>query len=206
MTLVHVVDLRISNVQSVLKAVQRLGVDACVATNGSDLSDATRIIIPGVGSFAHGARQLEALSLRESLVERALSGASILGICLGMQLLFPSSEEAPGQLGLGLFSGEVSSLPANSSRIGWDRVQLVHTRTSDTTRFSVVDGDFFYFNHNFYAKPAKSEDLVMVTEGPTFVTAVVSSRNITGVQFHPERSQGSGLKFMRAWLERADPA
>jgi glutamine amidotransferase len=199
---ITVVDYGMGNRRSVQKALEHVGAIVTVTGDHLRLPEADGLVIPGVGAFPSAMRNLRELSLIEPLCARAAEGTPVLGICLGMQLLFHRSIELEPTQGLGLLAGEVSPLRAGGLRvphIGWNEVSF--TRPSPLTAALPADGAAFYHVHSLVARPAHPEDVVgTTTYGETFAT-IVARENIYGVQFHPEKSSGHGLRMLRSFVE-----
>jgi glutamine amidotransferase len=193
---VVLVDAGGANIGSVRYALQRLGVDAALSGDAATIRAADRVILPGVGAAAPAMARLRELDLVDTL--RSLQ-APLLGICLGMQLLFDGSDEGD-VAGLGLLSGRVARLPATARErvphIGWSRLRR---RRADPLLDGVDDGDFAYFVHS-YAVPAGVDCVASCTHGSEFA-AVVRRGRIAGAQFHPERSAATGGRILRNFLE-----
>ncbi len=194
--MIAIVDLEIGNFANVEKAIS-----GRVTKDKKLIEKADKLVLPGVGNFGEAARSLD--KLRDVILEQIETGVPFLGICLGMQLLFPSSSEASGK-GLGVIQGEVKSLPENAApHIGWN--QVFFNGEPDILE-GVSAGSYFYFVHSFYVQPDDS-DLVTGTteyrandEVKEFASAV-RRNNVYGVQFHPEKSSRKGLKVLQNFME-----
>lgn len=198
---VGVLDLGVGNVTSVVMALDDLGSVAAPMSASSSFAGLDGLILPGVGSFGAAVDSLDAQGLRGGLLACAADGVPLLGICLGMQLLFDHSEEAPSASGLGLIPGAVVRLGDSGPRIGWGRVTAPNPeRLSVKANRIWPEGAFFYFNHNFAVVPADDADIRLVTTDDGVVPAMVERGNVSGVQFHPERSQLAGCDFLESWL------
>jgi glutamine amidotransferase len=196
---VAVVDYGMGNRRSVQKALEHVGATAEITHDHDRLRAADGLVVPGVGAFPLAMRNLNELGLVDLLRTRAADGTPILGICLGMQLLFERSDELEQPTaGLGLLRGEVTRLQTKGLRvphIGWNEVRF--ERDSPLTTELPEGGAPFYHVHSFAARPAAREDVVGTTEyGERFAT-VVARGNVFGVQFHPEKSSGDGLALLR---------
>jgi imidazole glycerol-phosphate synthase subunit HisH len=198
-TRVAVVDYGMGNRRSVEKALEHVGADVVLTGDPDALRAAERVVVPGVGAFPRAMRNLRELGLDEAVRERAAAGVPVLGICLGMQLLFESSTEHEGAEGLGLLEGEVTRLRANGHRlphIGWNLVTLREARITAELPAEAA----FYHVHSFACRPAREEDVVGTAEyGETFAT-VVERGNVAGAQFHPEKSSAAGLALLRGFV------
>jgi len=206
-----VLDYGMGNRRSVQKAFEHVGAQATITRDHDELRAADGLVVPGVGAFPLAMRNLRELGLDGLIRDRAGQSAPILGICLGMQLLFERSQEMGPTDGLGLIPGEVTSLDATVLRIphiGWNEV--VFERSSPLTEGLPADGCPFYHVHSLAPRPADAADVVGTTEyGERFAT-VVARGSIYGVQFHPEKSSGHGLRmlanFARLCAGRGDGA
>jgi glutamine amidotransferase len=199
----YIVDYGSGNLRSVQKAFEHVGVPAVVGSDLRAMRDAAALVLPGVGAFGAAMAQLEGKGLAEPLMERIEAGVPFLGVCLGLQLLFESSEEDPGVPGLGLIRGDVRSLPSTVKvpHIGWNQAELCGC--SDLFE-DIPDGSAFYFVHGYAVVPRSPGDVMCVTEydGVTFVSGIETG-NVAAVQFHPEKSSTLGLRFYRNFARRA---
>jgi glutamine amidotransferase len=195
-TTIAVVDYGMGNRRSVQKALEHIGAAAPITRDHEAIRAADGIVVPGVGAFGVAMRNLEEFGLAELVRERAQEGAPVLGICLGMQLLFEESEELGHTAGLGLLRGDVTRLNGAGLRIphiGWNDVSL--DRPSPVTA-GLGESRAFYHVHSFAARPADAADVVGTTEyGERFAT-IVARDNVFGVQFHPEKSSAGGLSLL----------
>jgi imidazole glycerol-phosphate synthase subunit HisH len=206
-----VLDYGMGNRRSVQKAFEHVGAQATITRDHDELRAADGLVVPGVGAFPLAMRNLCELGLDALLQARAGQGAPILGICLGMQLLFERSQEMEPTEGLGLIPGEVTPLDATVLRIphiGWNEV--VFERASPLTAGLPADGCPFYHVHSLAARPADATDVVGTSEyGERFAT-IVARGAVYGVQFHPEKSSAHGLRmlanFARLCAGRSDGA
>lgn len=200
-----VIDYGAGNLRSVLHALNHLGVESIrVARTPHDLRGATQIILPGVGAFAAGMNQLREQDLIAPIRHAARAGTPLLGICLGMQFLFETSDEMGDHEGLGLLEGHVTRFPDLGSlkvpHMGWNTLQL--TRPSPLLR-DIAPESYAYFVHSYHCVPAQSRDALITTcYGIDFV-AGIQRDNIYGVQFHPEKSQRTGLQLLANFIEVA---
>jgi imidazole glycerol-phosphate synthase subunit HisH len=193
---VAVVDYGMGNRRSVEKALERVGARAVVTDDHETLRAADGLVLPGVGAFPRAMTNLRELGLDELLTERAAAGTPLLGICLGMQLLFDRSTEQGGAQGLGLLPGTVGYLPAQGLKlphIGWNLVRF--SRSSPLTE-GLPEACAFYHVHSLAPAAALEDDVLGRGEyGEPFVTAVARER-LFGVQFHPEKSSAHGLRLL----------
>ena len=199
----YIVDYGSGNLRSVQKAFEHVGVTALVGHDPQSMTDAAAVVLPGVGAFGAAMGQLVRKGLIEPLLERIEAGVPFLGVCLGLQLLFESSEEDPGISGLGLVRGDVRALPTTVKvpHIGWNQV---HVCTCSDLFDGIPDGSAFYFVHGYAVVPRSPADVLGMTDydGVTFVSAIERD-NVAAVQFHPEKSSSLGLQLYRNFAKRA---
>ena len=198
---VTIIDYGAGNVPSVERALQKLGVASKRLTQPNELAGASAIILPGVGHYAAIIRALDQQNLRAPLLDAITLGVPFLGICLGLQALYSSSEEAPSLSGLNLFSGSVRSLPTTVKlpHMGWNRLRI--QRTSQLLG-GLSESDYFYFAHTF-AAATPADQVVATCEHGTNFTAVLEHSNIFATQFHPEKSGAAGSRLLQNFLSRA---
>jgi glutamine amidotransferase len=194
-----VIDYGSGNLRSVCKALEAAGSTPTLVTEPSGLAALDAIVVPGVGAFAHCAENLRATGLWNPVREWALSGRPYLGICLGYQLLFESSEESPGVEGLGVLKGRVVRFPDAALKVphmGWNTL----SKTSGPL-YKGLSGDVsMYFVHSYYPAPADSSVVSAWSDYGFSFAAGVSSGTLHAVQFHPEKSQSAGLALLRNFL------
>ncbi|MDP8981807.1 MAG: imidazole glycerol phosphate synthase subunit HisH [Acidobacteriota bacterium] len=196
--MISILDYGAGNLQSVRNTLDALDAGYELVRDPASLSRATKIIFPGVGHFGQMIRALDAMQIRSTLLERIASGIPFFGICLGMQALFESSEEAPELSGLGLFPGAVRRFPADARvpHMGWNEL----TTTTPSRLLSDAGAHpYVYFAHSYYA-PVTAATAATCTYTTPY-TAVLESGNIHGVQFHPEKSGPIGLRIVRNFVE-----
>lgn len=194
-----IIDYGMGNLHSVSKAVEAVGAVPIVTADKKIIAAAEKIILPGVGAFGDCMKNLQATGLVPELIKHIKSGKGFLGICLGMQLLFESSEESPGVAGLGIFKGAVKRLTTEYKvpHMGWNRLKL--KAASPLT--AAADGSYVYFVHSFHAVPKDCNIITAVCDYGTEITAAVGRDNIQALQFHPEKSGEVGLKMLQAFKE-----
>jgi imidazole glycerol phosphate synthase glutamine amidotransferase subunit len=190
---IAIFDYGAGNLRSVENTLAELGCDYTLVRDSAGLRRAGKIILPGVGHFGQMMRALDALEVRETLIERIGAGVPFLGICLGLQALFQASEEAPEARGLGLYGGSVRRFPvgARVPHMGWNELEL--RRDSKLVR-DLEARPFVYFAHSYYVPENEWASATCTYEVP--YTAVLESGNVFGVQFHPEKSGPVGLKIV----------
>ena len=195
MTDVAIIDYGVGNLRSVEKAFAATGHTAAVTGNAEELRNAKRLVLPGVGAFAACMNALRDHGLTDLVRERALAGTPLLGVCVGMQMLFEESEEFGASKGLGLLRGRVRRFADDLvvPQVGWNQV----AQRNDHPLFAdVPDGAFCYFVHSYFCEPADYEVVVGETEYDVEYASVVAEKSICGVQFHPEKSQVVGLRML----------
>jgi imidazole glycerol-phosphate synthase subunit HisH len=200
---IGIIDHGLGNRRNVQKAFERVGVEATISADHDVLRAADGLVVPGVGAFAAGMAGLRERGLDELVVERAGEGTPVVGLCVGMQLLFDSSTELGGDTGMGLLAGPVQRLDAPGMKIphiGWNVVSF--TRTSPLTE-GLGESAAFYHVHSFAPRPADAGDVLgRSTYGAEFAS-VVGRGNVFGVQFHPEKSGPDGLALLRNFVRLA---
>jgi imidazole glycerol-phosphate synthase subunit HisH len=193
-------DLGLSNLWSALRALEALGHEGIATARAVEVAAAETILLPGVGAFAEASRRLERTGLGNAIRSAAAGGARVIGICLGMQLLFETSEEGGDHPGLGLLPGRVARLAGGAllPHVGWNSVRATERGRA---LFGESDGGDFYFVHSFVARPT-SENLVLARclHGESFAAAVGDTTCI-GFQFHPEKSGSAGVRLLGSALE-----
>ncbi len=194
------------NLRSVEKAFEHVGVRATVTADHDAVRAADGVVLPGVGAFPKAMERVRSLELDELLRERRSAGTPIIGLCLGMQLLFESSAELGGDEGIGLLEGTVEALAAPGLKvphIGWNHVAW---RRESELAAGLPDPCAFYHVHSFVARPARGEDVVGVATYGTELASVVARPPVYGTQFHPEKSGPDGLRLLSSFASFCVPA
>ena len=201
--MIAVIDYGVGNLFSLCSSLERIGAQTVVTSEPETIRKAEKLILPGVGAFADAAKKLRDSGLDVLIKEQAAQGKEIMGICLGMQLLFEKSYEFGEYEGLGLLKGSVTgmegTIPADLKipHIGWNA--LCFCRESKLFRY-IREGDCVYFVHSFYATDC-ADSVIATAEYGKELTAAVQKGNIMGCQFHPEKSGEVGLNILRAFCE-----
>jgi len=186
-------DYGVGNLLSLKTALEKAGLNTSIGTAAKDLAKADAIALPGVGSFTAAASKLD--TVKETLQTKVEEGTPLLGICLGLQLFFETSQEGPGE-GLAFFKGKNVQLP-NSVKVphmGWNTLNLVQQNEFFD---GVAEGTYVYFVHSLYPMPKDKSTVLSTTEYGTTFTSAVASKNIYGTQFHPEKSGDIGLRILK---------
>ncbi len=212
MNSVTVIDYGIVNLGNIVRALEHVGARVCVGSDPGAVSQADRVILPGVGAFASGMAELKSRDLDNALKEAVLAGTPLLGICLGMQLLLDYSEENGGEMGLGLIAGNVIEMPRRGAdglrkrkvpHIGWNALKSPPNQShwQDSCLAMIHQGEFGYFIHSYMTIPENPAHILAQCDYEGLVVnAAISKDNITGLQFHPERSGPEGLKILECFV------
>ncbi len=200
--MVAIIDYDAGNIKSVEKAVSLLGHEALLTRNREEILLADHVILPGVGAFGDAMEKLRGYGLVSVIRETADKGIPFLGICLGLQLMFESSEEAPGVAGLGLLPGKIVRIPDKEGlkipHIGWNSL----TFPNQGRLFQgIAEGAYVYFVHSYYLQADDPQIVKASTEYGTLIHASVERDNLFACQFHPEKSSETGLKILQNFLE-----
>ena len=202
--MIAIIDYGVGNLFSLSSSLRVLGLETAVTGDAEVLRRADRIILPGVGAFADAIAKLRSTGLVDTICEQAAAGKPLLGICLGMQLLFEKSYEYGEHEGLGLVPGQVvplaDKLPAGLKvpHIGWNRLRIL--KKEDPLFKYSGDEEYVYYFHSYYATDC-AENTLAVSEYGIPVTGVVRAGSVIGTQFHPEKSGQAGLRLLRAFSE-----
>ncbi len=197
---IAILDYGMGNLRSVEKAFQKVGANAVVTADEAEIASADGLVLPGVGAFPRAMERIRELGLDRMLHEAVGAQKPVLGICLGLQLLFQSSIEQGGSEGLGLLEGDVVQVPAGGRKvphIGW--AEVTWQRPDELTN-GLRPGEPFYFVHSFVVRPTESELLGTASYGSRFA-CVAGKGKIWGVQFHPEKSSSAGLRMLTNFRE-----
>ncbi len=197
-----IIDYRVGNLRSVYMAFKRLGCEAHIATEPSELKQATALVLPGVGAFGDAMASLDTLGFKQPLYDALRLGMPFLGICLGMQLLFEVSEEQGEYRGLGVLPGRVRRFAQGLvvPQMGWNQVRQV--RPSPLWQ-DVPDASYVYFVHSYYAQPENESDVIGSADYGGEYACAVARDNVYAIQFHPEKSQNVGESILRNFVRLA---
>ncbi len=202
--MIAIVDYGVGNLFSLCSSFKYIGQDAIVTGDAGTIKSCDRVVLPGVGAFADAAEKLRASGLDAVVCEQAKAGKPLLGICLGMQLLFDVSYEYGEHRGLGLISGRVVSMEPvvpkgyKVPHIGWNALHFPKDRPVHPLLSGITEGDHVYFVHSYYASDCDGA-VIATTEYGAMLTAAVADGNVMGTQFHPEKSGQVGLNILRAF-------
>lgn len=199
--MIAIVDYGAGNLRSVQNTLKHVGAETKTVSKPSELDGADKIVLPGVGAFGAGMAALRESGFVEPIIQAAKAGVPLLGICLGMQYLFETSEEMGTHQGLGLLPGQVVKFPPNGPlvpHIGWNQL---HIRQQSPLLRGVNEGDYAYFVHSYYVEAADPNDILASTDYGLNYASVVGRGNIFGIQCHPEKSQHVGQRILRNFVE-----
>lgn len=201
--MIAIIDYGAGNIQSVYKALKFIGADCKVTSDKDEILNADGAILPGVGSFGDAMDTMTKRGIKDTIIEYTKSGKPFLGICLGLQLLFPESEETPGVKGLNIFKGTITKIP-NQNRtlkiphMGWNNISIKQKNGI----FKGIEGEpYVYFVHSFYLKAQDKDIVAATTQYGVEIDAAVQKGNIIATQFHPEKSGEVGLKMLKNFVE-----
>jgi glutamine amidotransferase len=188
-----IIDYGVGNLLSLKCALEKVGLNAKIGPSPQQLKKADAIALPGVGNFSAAATKLD--PVKQELADAVENGTPVLGICLGLQLFFPESEEGPGK-GLALFKGRNIRLPntVKVPHMGWNTLRTVK---QNELLNGIQDGSYVYFVHSLYPVPADKEIVCTETDYGTTFTSTIAKKNVYGTQFHPEKSGDIGLKILK---------
>jgi glutamine amidotransferase len=197
---VAIIDYGVGNLRSVEKAFHAGGADAIVTSDERELRAAERLVLPGVGAFRACMEALTERGFDKLVRERVEDGAPLLGVCVGMQMLFEESEEFGTTRGLGLLRGRVQRFPEGLRvpQVGWNQVEW---RKRHALAEGIEDESFFYFVHSYFCDASDDADVLGRTEYGAAYASVVARGVVCGVQFHPEKSQSAGLRLLKNFAE-----
>lgn len=189
-----IIDYGSGNVKSLYNTITFLGYDCEISNSESKILSANKLIFPGQGHFGQAVENFKKSKLEKTIIKAIDSGVDFLGICLGLQILFEKSEEAPNTKGLGIIEGEVKKFQnIKTPQIGWNKIK--------TNNDPILCDDWFYFVNSYYICPKDTNIITSTTNYGIEFASSIKKDNLTAVQFHPEKSSSAGLKFFRKWLK-----
>jgi len=214
MSTVVVVDYGMGNLKSVQRGLEKVGATVVVTSHAEEIANADRLLLPGVGAFKDGMTELTKKGVVDAIFAFINTGNPLLGICLGMQMFLDTSEEHGEYAGLGLISGHVKVIPQSEHgqlqrkipHIGWTNLTThdSYAEWVNTCLSQVQSDDYFYFVHSYMAQPSITEHYLAVSDYEGLeITAAIHKENVTGLQFHPEKSGEAGLRVLSSFLENA---
>ena len=200
--MIAIIDYGAGNIQSVKKAFEHIGYDCFVTNKHDEIMKADGAVLPGVGSFGDTVDSLNKFGIGDTAVEYIKSGKPFFGICLGLQLLFPGSEESPGAKGLGVFDGSITRIPNGEGlkipHMGWNSLDI----TKQGRLFKGIDGSpYVYFVHSYYLDAADKQIVAAQTKYGVTIDAAIEQNNVFATQFHPEKSGEVGLQILRNFAD-----
>ncbi len=200
---IAIIDYGIGNLRSVEKAFTAQGIKAAVTRDEKTLLAADKLVLLGVGAFGYAMQSLRTLGFDELVLEAANAGKPIIGLCVGLQMMFEEGHEFGVHRGLGLLPGKVVKFPENLHvpHIGWNQVALQEKAKQHLIFQGLEDQSFFYFVHSFYCEPTDDSCVLGKTDYGMPYASICGRGNIIGVQFHPEKSQATGLKLLKNFAE-----
>ena len=200
--MIAIIDYEAGNIKSVEKALNYLGEEAIITRDHNTILNADKVILPGVGAFGDAMEKLHKYDLVDVIHQVVEKKIPFLGICLGLQLLFEESDEAPGVKGLSLLPGKITKIPdcpgLKIPHMGWNSLKI---KENATLFKGIEDESYVYFVHSFYLQAGNEADVVATTEYSTHIHASVEHDSIFACQFHPEKSSSVGLKILKNFVE-----
>jgi glutamine amidotransferase len=204
--LIAIVDYGMGNLRSVQKGFTKVGIESRVTSSPSEIDDASAVVLPGVGAFPECIRNLERLGLTDAVIRSIRKGKPYLGICLGLHILFSESEEFGRSHGLDIIKGKVIKFPQSGLKIphmGWNTVSL---KRRPPIFDDVSNNSYFYFVHSYYVTPDDEDVIAGTTYYGIEFTSMIWKDNIVATQFHPEKSQSTGLRVLKGFAGFAEKA
>ena len=200
--MIAIIDYDAGNIKSVEKAINYLGEEACITRDRDLILESDRVILPGVGNFGDAMQKLQEYELIHTIYDVVDRGTPFLGICLGLQLLFETSEESPGITGLGLLKGKILRIPEEPGlkipHMGWNSLEV----KPGARLFQGLESDpYVYFVHSYYLQAEQEEDVAASTFYSTHIHASVEHGNVFACQFHPEKSSQTGLQILKNFIQ-----
>ena len=211
---ISIIDYGINNINSLKMAIDSVGFEALITSDYKEIDNADKIILPGVGSFENGMKNLNKINIIESLKKAYLANKGILAICLGMQMLLTTSTEFGIFKGLNFIDGKVNKIPSSENKIkkrriphvGWNTISLNQSCKSPYSKMleeNEKNNDYFYFTHSYYALPNDQNNIVSYSNYDNFYfPSIITSKNLLACQFHPEKSGVVGLNLIKKFLDK----
>ena len=200
--MIAIIDYGAGNIQSVSKALAHIGCEAFITRDKDKILKADGAVLPGVGSFGDTMDTMTEYGIKDTVIEYTKSGKPFLGICLGLQLLFPKSEESPDAKGLGIFDGSITKIPSGEGlkipHIGWNSLDI---KKSDGLFKGIGKNPYVYFVHSYFLNASDKSIVSAQTEYGVTIDAAVEKGNVYATQFHPEKSGETGLKILRNFAD-----
>lgn len=200
--MIAIIDYGAGNIQSVSKALAHIGCEAFITRDKDKILKADGAVLPGVGSFGDTIDTMTEYGIKDTVIEYAKSGKPFLGICLGLQLLFPKSEESPDANGLGIFDGSITKIPSGDGlkipHIGWNSLDI---KKNDGLFKGIGKNPYVYFVHSYFLNASDKSIVSAQTEYGVTIDAAVEKGNVYATQFHPEKSGETGLKILRNFAD-----
>ena len=202
--MIAIIDYGAGNIQSVSKALMHIGCDCFITNKKDEILSADAAVLPGVGSFGDTVDSLNKLGIKEAVIEFIESGKPFLGICLGLQLLFPGSDESKGAEGLGIFDGTITKIPNGEGlkipHMGWNSLTV---KKGSRLFEGIEENPYVYFVHSYYLNASDKSIVAAQTEYGVTIDAAVERGNVFATQFHPEKSGETGLKILKNFVDIA---
>lgn len=200
--MIAIIDYGAGNIQSVSKALAHIGCEAFITRDKDKILKADGAVLPGVGSFGDTMDTMNEYGIKDTVIEYTNNGKPFLGICLGLQLLFPKSEESPDAKGLGIFDGSITKIPSGEGlkipHIGWNSLDI---KKSDGLFKGIGKNPYVYFVHSYFLNASDKSIVSAQTEYGVTIDAAVEKGNVFATQFHPEKSGETGLKILRNFAD-----
>lgn len=200
--MIAIIDYGAGNIQSVSKALAHIGCEAFITRDKDKILKADGAVLPGVGSFGDTIDTMTEYGIKDTVIEYTKSGKPFLGICLGLQLLFPKSEESPDANGLGIFDGSITKIPSGDGlkipHIGWNSLDI---KKNDGLFKGIGKNPYVYFVHSYFLNASDKSIVSAQTEYGVTIDAAVEKGNVYATQFHPEKSGETGLKILRNFAD-----
>ncbi|MBK9314849.1 MAG: imidazole glycerol phosphate synthase subunit HisH [Acidobacteria bacterium] len=200
---IAIIDYGVGNLRSVEKAFTSQGIDAIITRDENELRKAEKLVLLGVGAFGYAMENLRKLGFDQLVREAAASGKPIIGLCVGLQMMFDEGHEFGVHKGLGLLPGKVVKFPegVRVPHVGWNQVAYSHESGKLPIFRDLPDQSFYYFVHSYYVEPADERCIIGETDYARTFASICGRDNVIGVQFHPEKSQATGLRLLKNFAE-----